>query len=55
MAESIMVYPPGIPILAPGECVTQEIVDYLLMLKNQDSKFTDLHDPSLKTMLVMSE
>ena len=55
MAESIMVYPPGIPILAPGECVTQEIVDYLLMLKEQDSKFTDLHDPTLKTMLVICE
>lgn len=55
MAESIMVYPPGIPILAPGECVTQEIIDYLLMLKTQDSKFTDLHDPTLKTMLVISE
>ena len=53
MAESIMVYPPGIPILAPGETVTKEIIDYLLMLKEQDSKFTDLHDPTLKTMLVV--
>ena len=46
IGESIMVYPPGIPILSPGEVVTQDIVDYLKMLKAQDSHFTDLHDPS---------
>ena len=55
IAESIMVYPPGIPILSPGEVVTQEIIDYLKMLKQQDSHFTDLHDPSLQTLTVVYE
>ncbi len=27
--EFVMCYPPGIPILAPGEKITQEIVDYI--------------------------
>lgn len=29
IAEFIMVYPPGIPILLPGEVVTQENIDYI--------------------------
>lgn len=29
IAEMIMVYPPGIPILLPGECVTQHNIDYI--------------------------
>ena len=28
--EFVMCYPPGIPILAPGERITQEIIDYIL-------------------------
>ncbi len=27
--ESLMTYPPGIPLLAPGEKITQEIVDFI--------------------------
>lgn len=53
IAESIMVYPPGIPILSPGEVITQEIIDYLKMLKTQNSHFTDLHDPTLQTLWVV--
>ena len=29
IAEFIMVYPPGIPILSPGELITQENLDYV--------------------------
>lgn len=29
IAEMIMVYPPGIPILLPGESVTQDSIDYI--------------------------
>ena len=28
-AESVMCYPPGIPILSPGEVITEEILDYI--------------------------
>jgi len=30
IAEFIMVYPPGIPILLPGEVISQENIDYIL-------------------------
>jgi len=29
IAEFIMVYPPGIPILLPGEVITQENINYI--------------------------
>ena len=28
-SEFVMCYPPGIPILAPGEQITEEIIDYI--------------------------
>ena len=30
IAEFIYVYPPGIPILLPGEVITQELIDYIV-------------------------
>lgn len=33
IAEFIMVYPPGIPILLPGEIISQENLDYILQNK----------------------
>ncbi len=44
--EYIMAYPPGIPILSPGERITKEIIDYIDILKTQKSVLTDNHDPS---------
>lgn len=44
--EYIMAYPPGIPILSPGERITKSIVDYIEVLKTQKSVLTDNHDPS---------
>lgn len=36
-AESVMIYPPGIPILIPGEIISQTLVDNLIFYKNQGS------------------
>ena len=33
--EFVMCYPPGIPILAPGELITQEIIDYIIYAKKR--------------------
>ena len=33
-AESVMCYPPGIPILSPGEEVTPEALEYILYAKD---------------------
>lgn len=32
--EFLMAYPPGIPVLCPGEIITQEIIDYIQKLKD---------------------
>ncbi len=34
-AESLMIYPPGIPIVMAGERITQEIIDYWQFINNQ--------------------
>ena len=40
-------YPPGIPLLIPGEVFTRKIVDYLKFTRNFNAKFpgfaTDVH------------
>lgn len=54
-AESIMAYPPGIPIIAPGEVITEEIIDYINLLKENNAYLTDMKDKTLKTILIVSE
>jgi lysine decarboxylase len=36
-AESVMIYPPGIPILIPGEIIDQALVDELVFYVSQGS------------------
>jgi lysine decarboxylase len=36
-AESIMIYPPGIPLIIPGEVITKELVDMLDLYQEQGS------------------
>ena len=33
--EFVMCYPPGIPILAPGEMITDEIIEYIIYAKGK--------------------
>ena len=35
--EMLMAYPPGIPILCPGERITQEVIDYAQTLNDEDA------------------
>lgn len=51
--ECIMAYPPGIPIIAPGEIITQEIIDYIKLLKENNAYMTDMKDKNLNTILVV--
>ena len=37
-SEFVMCYPPGIPILAPGERITAEILDYIENYRNYGGK-----------------
>ena len=46
--EFIMAYPPGIPILAPGERITQDIIDYIIYAKNKGCVLTGPKDMTLE-------
>lgn len=43
-AESVMCYPPGIPILAPGERITNDIIRYIRYMKEKGGSLTGLED-----------
>ena len=34
-SEFVMCYPPGIPILAPGEKITKDVIEYILYAKEK--------------------
>ena len=52
-SEFVMCYPPGIPILAPGELVTREALDYILYAKAKGSLVMGPQDMSLETINVV--
>ncbi len=52
-AESIMCYPPGIPILAPGEKITAEVLEYLVYAQEKGCQITGAEDASLTTLKVV--
>ena len=47
-AEFVMCYPPGIPILAPGEEITEEALAYILYAKEKGSLVMGPQDMELK-------
>lgn len=51
--EMVMAYPPGIPIIAPGEKITREVIEYIEFLKSQDCILSGADDPTLQTILVL--
>lgn len=53
--ESIMAYPPGIPIISPGEIITDEIINYINLLKDSGAYFTDAQDKKLNKILVVND
>ena len=52
-AEFAMCYPPGIPILAPGEKVTGQIVEYIQYAKEKGGSMTGTSDIDTKTLKVL--
>ncbi|MCR5654136.1 MAG: aminotransferase class I/II-fold pyridoxal phosphate-dependent enzyme [Lachnospiraceae bacterium] len=52
-AEFVMCYPPGIPILAPGELVTQELIDYILYAGEKGCSLQGTEDPEVKNLRVI--
>lgn len=53
--EVVMCYPPGIPILAPGERVTQEIIDFVQFAKDKGCSLQGTEDPEVNKLKVILE
>ncbi len=54
-AECICPYPPGIPILLPGEQIQVQDLTLLSHIKNSGGSITGCSDPSLRTLKVVRE
>lgn len=52
-SEFVMCYPPGIPILAPGELITPEILKYIRYAKKKGCSMTGSEDMGLKHLNVV--
>ena len=51
--EFVMCYPPGIPILAPGEEVTREIVEYIVYARDKGCSMQGMEDPRVERLQVL--
>ncbi|WP_410512938.1 beta-eliminating lyase-related protein [Paenibacillus sp. BR2-3] len=51
-AEMVVPYPPGIPLLYPGETITSGICSRLIALARAGAKFQASADPALQTIMV---
>ena len=51
--EFLMAYPPGIPVLCPGEIITQEIVDYVERLKETGLYVQGTEDPEVEYIKIV--
>jgi arginine decarboxylase len=52
-AEVVTAYPPGIPIVCPGEGLTPEIIDYLILIREAGLRISGPRDASLQTIRVL--
>ena len=52
-AEFLMCYPPGIPIIAPGEQITKEIIDYIHYAKKKGCQITGPQDMSIRNLQII--
>jgi arginine decarboxylase len=52
-AELVCPYPPGIPVLIPGEVITAKAIDYLRKIKTLGGYISGCADPSLSQLKVV--
>lgn len=52
-AQTLTPYPPGIPVLLPGERITQELLDYLSELSQKDIRVSGQETDILKMLKVL--
>lgn len=54
-SEFVMCYPPGIPILAPGERITRQILDYIEYAKEKGCSLTGAEDMNTERLNIVKE
>lgn len=54
-SEFVMCYPPGIPILAPGEQITKQIIDYIKYAKEKGCFLTGTEDLDVNNVNVLQK
>jgi len=54
-SEFVMCYPPGIPILAPGERVTEAVLRYIAYAKEKGCSMTGPEDADIQVLNVIKE
>ena len=53
-AETVVSYPPGIPLLLPGECIVPEMLEYCRNIQHYGFTVQGPEDPTLKTIGVVA-
>lgn len=53
-AQTLTPYPPGIPVVIPGERITQEICDYLIDMSSKDIRISGQETKKLKMVKVFT-
>lgn len=53
--EMIMAYPPGIPVILPGEKYSKEIIEYVNVLKQEKTQLQGTEDPFVDYVNVLGE
>lgn len=51
--ESVMCYPPGIPILSPGELITEDLIGMILYARDKGCSLQGMADPSADNLQVL--
>lgn len=54
-SEFVMCYPPGIPVLAPGERITKDIIEYIEYAKEKGCSMTGPEDLGIERLNVLKE
>lgn len=53
-AESVMAYPPGIPVVTMGEKITKEIIEYVQFMKTQHTTLSGTKDQYIENIEVLA-
>ncbi len=53
-AEIVMAYPPGIPMICPGERVTRDLIDLIQALKHENCRLQGPEDPGIDYLRVIA-